>query len=102
MVNNGLYFRGGVQRRTLQVSNRFIQQIGIIRFLSRGEDQAGIRRRILGLVSPHTFKIAGISDDLGELFQLIQLRDFFQGGGTHIKKTERLLQQQINYFLQDG
>ena len=49
-------------------SDRFIQKIAVLRFLSGGEDQAGIRRRVLGLVSPHAFKIAGISNDFGELF----------------------------------
>ena len=67
MVDNGLDFRGCVQGGIFQISDRLVQKIAVLRFLRGGKNQARIRRRVIGLISPHAFEITGIGDDFGEL-----------------------------------
>ena len=65
-----------------------IHDRGVLRLGRGGEDERGIRGRVLRLESAHGLEIARVGDDLGEFLERIELAQFggggcFGGGGAH-------------------
>src|SRR5205823_14348458 len=61
------------QSRVLPVAQHLLEQVRIILFLYRGQDQAWVRRCVLRLERLHRLKIGRVSHDLGKFLQLLQL-----------------------------
>ena len=52
----------------LRSGDGLIHDRGVLRLRRRGEDERGIRGRVLRFESAHRFEIASVGDDSGEFF----------------------------------